>query len=85
MMIVCVRCRSFFHPKKNGVCVEEGMPQGTTWVPYKLWLADSLECRKCKTEIIAGFGATPVSEHYNLEYGRFKAALNPYVFVEDCV
>lgn len=85
-MIVCVKCRKFFHPKKNGVCVEEGMPTGDSgkWLPYKLWQADLVSCHSCGTEIIAGFGRWPISEHYREDYKFLKKQFNPIVFVEDC-
>lgn len=89
-MMVCVKCQLFFHPKKNGVTVEEGMPLssrkgGDQWVPYKLWHADILECRGCGTEVIAGFASRPIAEHYQEEYKSIKAQLCPVVFVKDCM
>ena len=52
MMIVCTKCQKFFHPKKNGVYIEELMPTNTRnprseWESYKLWTGDALECRSC--------------------------------------
>lgn len=87
--IVCMKCGMFFHPKKNGVVVEEGMPvgdpvEGEKWVPYKLWSADLLECRVCGTEIVAGFGQQPFAEHFEKDYDQRKAAEVPVVFVKDC-
>jgi hypothetical protein len=32
--------------------------------PYKIWMADLLECPGCGNEIVTGFGKQPVSEHY---------------------
>lgn len=92
-MIVCTKCNQFFHPKKNGVLVEEGMPRDTDqkrgeghWLPYKLWQADLLECKGCGTEIIAGFGYVPLSEHYMPDYNRVKERLGPVrSFVKDCI
>lgn len=83
-MIVCVKCRKFFHPKKNGVAVEEGMPVRDEWRPYKLWQADLLTCRSCGDDIIAGFGMRPIAEHFHTNYGQLKERFNPIVFVEDC-
>lgn len=94
--IVC-NCGHFFHPKKNGVLVEEGMP-GTSralsqtdapskrgWSPYKLWLADELECRNCGNVIIAGFGMNPLAEHYMPDYEAVRNAQGPVrIFVDDC-
>lgn len=92
MMLVCVSCKKFYRPKKNGVVVEEGMPfgpgtighAGGMWVPYKLWMADLLKCNHCGHEIIAGFGREPISEHYREDYNKHKAMYPPFIFVEDC-
>jgi hypothetical protein len=92
-MIVCMKCQLFFHPKKNGVMVEEGMPvttayatleERTEWKPYKLWHADLLECRGCGDQIVAGFARQPYSEHYHPDYNEIKANDPPIVFVKDC-
>ena len=37
MMIVCTKCQKFFHPKKNGVYVEELMPTDTRNDPPWEW------------------------------------------------
>lgn len=92
-MIVCTKCNQFFHPKKNGVLVEEGMPINNeqkrgegNWLPYKLWMADLLECKGCGDTIIAGFSYEPVSEHYMSNYNHQKERYGPVVsFVKDCV
>lgn len=83
--MVCVTCQTFLHPKKNGVYVEEGMPLGSEWVPYKLWHADAWECRTCGIEIVTGFGDGPLAEHYQAGYETFKAARPIHVFVKDCL
>ena len=63
-------CGRFMRPKKNSVVVEELMEDGS---PYKLWEADLWECADCGTEIVAGFGARPFAEHYQLDYADVKA------------
>lgn len=90
--MVCMKCQLFLHPKKTGVIVEEGMPQSSAdkpgegnWLPYKLWSADSWECRGCGVEIIAGFAAQHFAEHYEKNYGETKKRLPPYIFVKDCL
>lgn len=91
MMLVCVKCGKFLHPKKNGVVVEEGMPNGEKnlnangWGSYKLWMADLLECRECGVEIISGFGFHPFAEHYQDDYNAMREKYPPRVFVEDCI
>lgn len=54
---VCMKCKLFFRPKKNGTYFTEAMPRGSneatrSWVPYKIWAGDLWECRGCGTEII---------------------------------
>lgn len=84
--IVCTKCQTFFHPKRNGVIVEEGMPDGNGgWKPYKLWHADSLECRSCGTEIVSGFGNSPETEHFKSDYETIKSSYHIHVFVKDCL
>jgi hypothetical protein len=88
-MMVCMKCKLFFHPKKNGVYVEEGMPIGhgdeKVWHPYKIWASDLWNCRECGTEVIAGFSNRPIVEHYQKDYETIKAQLCPNVFVKDCM
>ena len=94
--MVCVTCRKFLHPKKTGVCVEEGMPiaepglgddgrSKTGWGPYKLWMADLYECRECGTEVIAGFGANHFAEHYQKNYAAVRERADPLLRVDDCL
>jgi hypothetical protein len=56
--------------KKNSVTVEELLEDGA---PYKLWDADLWECPDCGVEVITGFGARPLAEHYQTEYGTQRA------------
>lgn len=78
--MVCLSCGRFFKPYKNGVVVEEMMPQGSrdnlTWVPYKLWMADLYQCPSCGYEAIGGFSlGGPIIEHYQPNYQQTKEAL----------
>jgi hypothetical protein len=60
--------------KKNSVTVEELLEDGA---PYKLWDADVWECPDCGSEVIAGFGARPLAEHYQPDYRVQRARLAP--------
>ena len=83
--MICVACRKFLRPKKNGVLIEEMSPQGETWAPYQLWHADLWECPGCRVQVVGGFGFEPVSEHYHPEYARVREAFGPvFLVVEDC-
>lgn len=95
MMIVCMQCKKFFHPLKNGVYVEEGKPgfgknyrTETGWSSYKLWAADLVHCRECETEIVTGFASRPIAEHFKPDYNEIRDALlerdKLMVFIEDC-
>jgi hypothetical protein len=89
---VCVKCQRFFRPAKNGVVVNEQMPVATAaepgtidptaWQPYKIWMADLMECQGCGHQIIYGYGAHPVAENHE---DRFAEAMT-YVThtVNDC-
>lgn len=78
--MICVACQTFYHPKKNGVVVNEQMPiataaepgtiDPTAWKPYKVWMADLLVCRSCGHEVIAGFAPNPASEHSEPEFAE---------------
>jgi len=87
MNYVCAPCMLSFKPKQNGVYLEERMKIGPeSWgpyAPYKLWVADLLECPSCGAEIIAGFARHPLAEHYEPEYERLVEKLPLIGKVED--
>lgn len=95
MKPICVPCRRFYRPKKNGVYFLEGMPiendamPGTTepekWKPYKLWNGDKWECQGCGATIIVGCGGKPVAEHYQKHFEEYVEKLSARDFqVNDC-
>lgn len=95
-MIVCIDCGKFFHPYKNGVVFEEGMPVGgpafgvpEEWVSYKLWRSDELECPSCGKHILGGVPQHHYYEHYMPGYKEERQHLIDErllrVFVKDCV
>ena len=71
---ICVPCKRFYKPEKNGVFALEQMPRGEgaepgtsmepAWEPYKIWRADLYKCAGCGHEIITGYGIHALSEHY---------------------
>jgi hypothetical protein len=70
---ICVKCKRFFRPYRNGVVALEQMPtvsgarpgleDEALWEPYKIWRGDLYRCEGCLTEIVIGFGPRPV-EHF---------------------
>lgn len=95
---VCVGCRCFYRPEKNGYFFIEGMPIGNIgnetirgnhapdqWKPYKFWVGDLWKCPECGHEIVVGVIGGPVSEHYMPD---FKEVVDRYdnsgLQVNDC-
>jgi hypothetical protein len=67
-------CGRFMRVKQNSVTVEEQLEDGS---PYKLWDADSYECPECGVEVITGFGAGPLAEHWRPSYAGIRLRLAP--------
>lgn len=95
MKPVCVPCRRFFKPKKNGFEFVEGAPKyngaapGLTapdqWRPYKLWMGDLWECLGCGAQVIVGIGRGPISEHFHPDFSEMSARHGAdKVQVNDC-
>lgn len=91
MLPVCAKCKIFFHPKKNGIYFEEGMPvvhstdsvEETIWESYKLWSGDLYECRGCGAEIVVGFGAQPIEINNHEGYKERVASFESEFMVID--
>jgi hypothetical protein len=48
--------------RKNGFYWVEMRPVGEEkWIPYKIWVSDLWECKKCGSQILCGHGIQPVS------------------------
>ena len=83
--LVCLKDGKFLRIKKNGVSIEEGMPNGAGgWQSYKLWQADLYECPECGFELVTGFGAGPISEHYKPDHAAKLEQYQPLIRVDDC-
>ena len=85
MKPVCVPCRTFYQPAKNGTYFEEGMPAETAgaWDSYKLWVGDLWECQACGAQIIVGVGREPLAEHHQPDYAATVARVGSLLLVED--
>jgi DNA-directed RNA polymerase subunit RPC12/RpoP len=93
-MIVCIDCGKFFHPFKNGVVFEEGMPTGRStymnpeemeWTSYKLWRSDELACPGCGKHILGGVAFGPFAIQHELHYKELREKCKVRVFVKDCL
>lgn len=86
MKPICVPCKKFYRPHKNGVCFEEGMPTNDPreWKSYKLWLGDLWKCSSCGNEIISGVGFQPIAVHHEANYKERCRVENPTLRVDDC-
>lgn len=95
MKPICVPCKRFFRPKKNGYYFLEGMPKWPNrpkpglaepekWEPYKLWVGDIWECQGCGATIIAGTPHSPIAEHYQLNFKDQVAYYGAEFQVNDC-
>lgn len=100
MKPICVGCRCFYRPLKNGFEFVEGMPDSHgaprgvagsgMWSPYKLWRGDLWGCPICGHRIVVGVGAGPASEHYmadfeqKLEEAAARSPEKRLVQVNDC-
>lgn len=68
------QCGRFMQCKRNSVTVEELLENGE---PYKLWDADLWECPECGSQVITGFGARSIAEHWHPTYAEQRARLAP--------
>jgi hypothetical protein len=85
MKPICVNCKLFYRPSRNGVWFLEGMPDHDNgWKPYKLWHGDEWKCRGCGSTIIIGVAPQPMAEHYQQNFQRAVAQAQPYIQVNDC-
>jgi hypothetical protein len=91
---VCVPCKRFFRPKRNGTAWIEGKPSysgappGTeeeaAWSPYKLWNSDMWECQGCGAQIIVGHGQQPISQDYMADFADQVKDHGATLQVNDC-
>jgi hypothetical protein len=41
--------------------------------PYQIWSADKWACESCGFEVLSGFGALPVAEHFQDSYAQWAS------------
>lgn len=92
---VCIKCHRFYRVKKTGFYFTEGMPvtggilpgndQPDGWLPYKIWSSDRWECLGCGSEILSGFGSSPIAVQHEEGFDRQRKDLRADQFqVNDC-
>jgi len=73
-MIVCANCNRAMRPKKNGTSFVE-MAQDR---PYKLWMADLLECQDCGAQVLStNSRQNPIAESHQPEFAASMASFAP--------
>ena len=83
MKPICVSCKLFYRPEKNGIVFDEGMGDGTA-TSYKVWLGDKWKCRGCGSEIIVGTGMNPVLVKHYPHFAEEREKMAPELMVDDC-
>lgn len=94
---VCVPCRRFYRPHRNGTAFVEGKPKcgshlalpgleaPDAWDKYKLWMGDLWRCQGCGHEIIVGCGFTPISEDFHPDFEEQIVSWNgDKIVINDC-
>ena len=61
---VCVTCQVEFRVKRNDIAAELMAAERS----YQVWSADLWECPSCHFQIVSGFGACPIFEHFQAGY-----------------
>jgi hypothetical protein len=83
---ICMTCRVFYRPHRNGVFFTEGMPTGNgEWRPYKIWVGDLWKCWKCGHEIISGVGRNPIRVQHEPDFNHTQEVLGAKeIVINDC-
>ncbi len=94
MKPICVTCKRFYRPKKNGFFFIEGMPavdgakpgnaEPQNWKPYKLYAGDLWECPDCHSQIVSGVGAGPIGMRHEEDFAYKVESYQPTLSVNDC-
>lgn len=80
MRPICVACRLFYRPLKNGVDFEHAPPGG----PARLWNGDLWECKGCGAQLIVGIAREPIAtQDSDFNYNQLKRACPLLLTVED--
>ena len=73
-MIVCANCNRAMRPKKNGVAFTEMAGDR----PYKIWMADLLECQDCGAQILySDISQQPIAESHQEQFRAKLASYKP--------
>jgi len=83
MRPICVNCRAFYHPKKNGFVFCEMVPTvgpKLGWRAYKVWAGDLWECKQCGHQLIEGVGKEPISEWFEPDFADAMSRVEASVY-----
>ena len=69
----CADCGVLMRPRKNSVFVLVTMDDGR---PYQIWNGDLWECPRCGHQGIYGWGANPISEHYEDNFKQWLSEVD---------
>jgi hypothetical protein len=95
MKPICVPCRRFYRPHRNGTYFVESKPIGGVthppgneapecWEPYKLWQGDLWKCMGCGHELIVGTGLLPISQDYMPGFKEDIELTRAKITINDC-
>lgn len=83
---VCVPCKLFYRPAKNGIEWIEGYPvfgdNEGEWAAYRVWMGDKWKCRGCGHEIVVGHGQGPMSEKHHADFEEYTC--HAELTINDC-
>lgn len=63
MKAICMKCQTELRVAEGGVGVAVVEMAFNPPKPYKVWMADLLECRGCGMQIVGNFGNVPVASY----------------------
>ena len=94
MKPICMPCRRFFRPEKNGFYFREAQPIGDKtppgkdrddlWRDYKVWCGDVWMCHGCGQKIIVGTALQPLAEQHHQDFDEVVKKLRADFRVNDC-
>lgn len=63
MKVICVKCQTELRIAEGGIGVAVVEMAFDPPAPYKVWMADLLECPGCGMQVAGNFGNGPIAAH----------------------